>query len=123
MKVTFTNPQFLFSDELQRQFVDSRAKVVFTYEDFLPKVLLAVKQSPNIQKIIVIPKPVGSSLPAGVVSWNEVVSTPVTALPQVPIDVHNDLLVLPYSSGTTGPPKGVMLSHYNFTSMISMYLA
>ena len=22
-------------------------------------------------------------------------------------DVHNDIVVLPYSSGTTGPPKGI----------------
>merc|ERR1712226_1434502 len=31
-------------------------------------------------------------------------------------DVHNDIVVLPYSSGTTGPPKGVELTHYNMVS-------
>ncbi|CAL2045733.1 unnamed protein product [Caenorhabditis brenneri] len=113
----------LFTDyELQRQFIDSRAKVVLTNEESLPKVLIAAKQSPSIQKIIVILKSTGSSFPAHVISWNEVVATRVITVPKVQIDVHNDLLVLPYSSGTTGPPKGVMLSHYNFASMISLYI-
>ena len=31
-------------------------------------------------------------------------------------DVHNDIVVLPYSSGTTGPPKGVALTHYNMVA-------
>jgi len=30
-----------------------------------------------------------------------------------PINWKNDVVVLPYSSGTTGLPKGVMLTHYN----------
>jgi long-chain acyl-CoA synthetase len=33
-------------------------------------------------------------------------------------DPH-DTIVLPYSSGTTGLPKGVMLSHRNIVSNIS----
>jgi acyl-CoA synthetase (AMP-forming)/AMP-acid ligase II len=34
----------------------------------------------------------------------------------VDIDPHTDLAVLPYSSGTTGPPKGVMLTHFNLVA-------
>ncbi len=37
---------------------------------------------------------------------------------QVPIDVHESVVVLPYSSGTTGLPKGVMLTHYNLVANI-----
>jgi long-subunit acyl-CoA synthetase (AMP-forming) len=29
---------------------------------------------------------------------------------------HEDIVVLPYSSGTTGPPKGVELTHYNMVA-------
>ena len=32
------------------------------------------------------------------------------------IDPKEDVLVIPYSSGTTGLPKGVMLTHYNLVA-------
>lgn len=37
----------------------------------------------------------------------------------VDIDPRRDLAALPYSSGTTGAPKGVMLSHHNITSNVA----
>jgi len=36
----------------------------------------------------------------------------------VPINAREDVAVLPYSSGTTGLPKGVMLTHHNITSNV-----
>jgi acyl-CoA synthetase (AMP-forming)/AMP-acid ligase II len=37
-------------------------------------------------------------------------------VPEVEIDVREDLVALPYSSGTTGESKGVMLTHYNLVA-------
>jgi acyl-CoA synthetase (AMP-forming)/AMP-acid ligase II len=37
-------------------------------------------------------------------------------LPEVTIDVRRDVVALPYSSGTTGLPKGVMLTHFNLVA-------
>ena len=41
----------------------------------------------------------------------------------VPINARDDVAVLPYSSGTTGLPKGVMLSHFNIASNVKQGLA
>jgi len=37
----------------------------------------------------------------------------VPKLPRVEIDAENDVAVLQYTGGTTGTPKGAMLTHYN----------
>jgi acyl-CoA synthetase (AMP-forming)/AMP-acid ligase II len=39
--------------------------------------------------------------------------------PQVAIDPGNDIAILPYSSGTTGLPKGVMLTHRNVVAQLN----
>jgi long-chain acyl-CoA synthetase len=40
--------------------------------------------------------------------------------PAVSIDPHADIAVLPYTGGTTGNPKGVMLTHYNLVAAQAM---
>ena len=52
--------------------------------------------------------------------WRSILPSPGTqALPPVPIpSPETTTALLPYSSGTTGTPKGVILTHHNLTSNI-----
>ncbi len=47
--------------------------------------------------------------------WGMIENAP-SSRPSVQIDPKEDLVALPYSSGTTGLSKGVMLTHHNLTS-------
>ncbi|KAK6732331.1 hypothetical protein RB195_016612 [Necator americanus] len=111
----------MFTDyELERQFVDSVCKVVITDETHLDKVLLATKRCSEVKTIICVRCPKSTvALPDDVVCWDDVIKTPVTTIPKYTFS-PDDAAVLPYSSGTTGSPKGVMLTHKNFSTMLDI---
>lgn len=52
-------------------------------------------------------------------TFNEMLSYSPEVMP-VPIDEHSDVAVLQYTGGTTGTPKGVMLTHANITANCEM---
>jgi len=50
---------------------------------------------------------------ANVVKFQELIAQGSPGFANVPVDAKTDLASLPYTGGTTGHPKGVMLTHYS----------
>ena len=71
----------------------------------------------GVEKIIVLCM---EEMPDDCVSFIEMIITEDGSLYDKDrnFNVHEDTVVLPYSSGTTGVPKGVQLTHYNMVSNI-----
>jgi len=101
--LTTINPAYT-APEVTHQLADSGATVLITIPAFLPVAEAAI-QGTDIHQIIVIGGAEGKT------SLDDLLGQPL--LSQVPVNLDSHVLVLPYSSGTTGLPKGVMLSHRN----------
>ena len=109
-KVTTLNPLYK-EREVEHQLDDADAVVVFAAKAQQPTVQAARANLPKVRQLYTIEE-----------LWEMVAGEPPEPEP-VAIDPERDLAVLPYSSGTTGLPKGVMLSHYNLTSNIRQLTA
>lgn len=103
-------------DEIKKLLVDNGSKVVFTTDTLLPLVVAAAKKNDHVQAIIVV-RLTQNPIPAGVIAWSTVMEAQGTP-PKVRIS-PDDLALLPYSSGTTGVPKGVMLTHRNVLAAVN----
>ncbi len=106
--VTTVNPTY-GAEEIAYQFNDAKATIAVTIGMFLPAVKEAAAQS-SVTDIYTFD-------PTEDATWvAELIGEPFEG--SVALDAGDDVAVLPYSSGTTGLPKGVMLTHRNLVANV-----
>ncbi|MEV4337427.1 4-coumarate--CoA ligase family protein [Streptomyces sp. NPDC049590] len=92
------------AEEFARQLRDSAARWVVTVSPLLATARRAAELAGGVREILVCDSAPGHRSLTGLL----VTTAPE---PRIAIDPAEDIAVLPYSSGTTGTPKGVMLTH------------
>lgn len=111
--ITTINPTYT-AHEVNHQLLDSGASLLITVGPFLDIARKAAKGT-NVTDIAVIGEAEGAT------PLTELMGAPLET--QVPVDHANDVVVMPYSSGTTGLPKGVMLTHRNLVANVDQCLS
>jgi acyl-CoA synthetase (AMP-forming)/AMP-acid ligase II len=100
------------ADEFAKQLRDSAARWIVTVSPLLDTARKAAEQAGGIREIFVCDSAEGHR------SILEMLGSTAPE-PEIAIDPGEDLAVLPYSSGTTGTPKGVMLTHRSIATNLA----
>ncbi|QFZ23611.1 4-coumarate--CoA ligase family protein [Saccharothrix syringae] len=98
------------ADEVAHQLADAGAKMLFTVSALLPNAAPGAAKA-GVSDVVLLDGAEGYPSLAELLANDHPV-------PSVEIDPAEDVAVLPYSSGTTGRAKGVMLTHRNLVANI-----
>ena len=106
--VTTLNPTYT-ADEIRHQLQDSKATLMVTVSAVLPVATAAVEGT-SVTEVFSIDPADGAS------AIGDLFGEPID---QAAVDPAEHVVVMPYSSGTTGLSKGVMLTHTNLVANLA----
>ena len=117
LTVTPINPAYTAA-EISRQLQSSSARVIFSQGSVSDKIAAVRPElGGETTTIIIGDQTCRGEAEAQIIHWENFLALSTSNYPdQADIDLRSDVALLPYSSGTTGLPKAVMLSQYNIVS-------
>lgn len=102
--------------ELAYIYKDAGLIALVSSVDYLEVIREARREAASLKNVILV----GKSIPADVLSFQSLIQTEEQDLFLADTD-NDDTAVVIYTAGTTGNPKGVMLTHYNLYSHVTGY--
>jgi len=109
------------SREIHQQLCESNPLITITTSEKLDAIVEATTGT-SVKSIILLDgcetkteSNVDGSQQLNISYWSDCLESPQS---QQPLDARSTVAVLPFSSGTTGIPKGVMLSHFNLVANV-----
>ncbi|XP_059481737.1 uncharacterized protein LOC132200350 [Neocloeon triangulifer] len=100
--------------ELSHQFTDAKVRAVVTTPDLLDKVKQALQMTPAGGGHLIVTGE--ENFPEGCLGYENLTKKSIKGMKKPERPDPDSLVALPYSSGTTGKPKGVMLTHRNLVT-------
>lgn len=109
------NPSLRVPD-LAYLYQDAGLKILISAVDYFASISEARHDSPQLRHVLLT----GKKIPRDAVSYDKLVKQSFSEMVIEDTD-NDDTAVMIYTAGTTGSPKGVMLTHYNWYTHVTGY--
>lgn len=120
-RLTVTTMNHMYTaDEISKQIYDASPKIIITQGPQLDTLRTALNMLKRDVPTIFVKERQDESIPQGTIDFFELINTPID-VPDLQPGKSMDVAIMPYSSGTTGLPKGVQLCHKNLVTNIIQF--
>ncbi|KAK2580331.1 hypothetical protein KPH14_001229 [Odynerus spinipes] len=120
LRATLVNPMYTHI-EVAKQLKDSETSAVITIPALYPLIKQSIQNNPHVKLPIIVVNDGSSQIPSDAIRFDDLVRDDIEEFSknEKSIVTAEDDVYLPYSSGTTGLPKGVQLSHRNIVANLT----